>query len=291
MRRTSLQVDSDPTLSVTLQTGPNRLDFLVRGERFATYRYGETLSPGFTALFAPGGRAISAPGAALWLAHGNVQGVAFPTDYSPDAPQAEADSQVGQIVSTEIVARRGRLSVGFRQSCDWIAPGGKLLLTDTRTFRAAPGPGEGRILDITLRLAAPEDSPATLGRTPDSLLILRVASALCPAGGGQLRNSLGDYGPAAMQGRSAAWCAGVGVVQGTTVGFALLDHPDNPWHPSPWRVQDDGTLSPSPFIWRSVELPAGGTLLLRYRLYIYSGYVDSGWADARLAEFAHSPNL
>jgi hypothetical protein len=278
-------------LSVTLQTGPNRLDFLVRGERFATYRYGETRSPGFTALFAPGERAISSPGEALWLAHGNVQGVAFRASSASDAPQEGTDSQVGQIISTEMLARRGRLSVGFRQTCDWITPGGQCLLTDTRTVRAGPGPGEGRILDMALRLTAPDDSPVTLGRTPEALLILRVASALCPAGGGQLRNSVGDYGPAAMQGRSAAWCAGVGVVQGATVGFALLDHPDNPWHPSPWHVQEDGTLSPSPFAWRAVELPAGGALLLRYRLHVYSGYVDAGWADARLAEFAHSPNL
>ncbi len=274
-----------PEVSVTLQTGPNRLDFYVRGERFATYRYAPTELPGFTALYATGGRAITPEGRALWLAHGSINGIAFGALSEKSAKDAKPAS-AGRIVSTEMLARRGPLSVGFRQTCAWIAPDDRCLLTDERTIRVTAGPAEGGILDLSLRLIATEESPVTLGRTESALLLLRAAPALCPAGGGQLRNSAGDYGPAAMRGRGAAWCAGVGVVQGATVGFALLDHPDNPWHPSPWLAQDDGTLSPSPFSWRSLELPPGGALRLRYRLLVYSGYVEAGWADARLAEFA-----
>jgi hypothetical protein len=275
-------------LSATLLTGPNRLDFNVQGERLAAYGYEEGRLPGFRALYAPGKRAISPEGQALWLAHGNVNGVAF----REDARRGSGLLPAGRIVSTEMLARRGRFSAGFRQTCAWLAPEGQTLLTDTRTVRVAPGPGDARTLDLSLRLAAPEDAPVTLGRTATgALLCLRIVSALMPSGGGQLRNSAGDYGPAAMQGRSAAWCAGVGVVQGLTVGFALLDHPHNPWYPSPWSVQDEDTLSPSPFAWRAVEIPPGGALRLRYRLLVHSGYVDAGWADARLAEFAAAPDL
>ncbi|HZP85051.1 MAG TPA: DUF6807 family protein [Chthonomonadaceae bacterium] len=278
-------------MSVTLQTRPGRLDFFVRGEQFATYRYDEAGAPGFSALLAAGGRAITPPeeetdGPALCLAHGSVNGVAFPA--APVSTEAAQNVPTGRIVTTEMVARRGAYSVGFRQTCAWIGPEGMPMLTDVRTARIAPGPGDGRILDLALQLRAPEDRPVTLGRTETALLLLRLATPLCPSGGGQLRNSVGDYGPAQMHGRSAAWCAGVGVVRGETIGFALLDHPDNPWHPSPWLVLENGTLSPSPFAWRTQELPPGGALSLRYRLHVYSGYVEAGWADARLAEFTHA---
>lgn len=276
-------------MAVALQTGPGRLDLLVRGERFTTYLYGEDrLVPGFTVLNASGNRAVTQPdrpdGVSLWLAHGNIDGVAFCTE--PTAPNGES-GETGRIVTTEMTARRGSQTVGFRQTCAWRAADGRSLLTDTRMVRAFPGSGESRILDLNYLFSPPEGKSVTFGRTDESLLMVRAASALRPAGGGQIRNSTGDYGAESLHGRAAAWCACVGVVQAETVGFTLLDHPANPWHPPPWIARDDGTLSPSPFAWRTLELTPGKTLFLRYRLIVHRGYVDQGWADARLAEYAH----
>jgi hypothetical protein len=269
------------TRLVALQTVEERIDLLVRGERFATYRHANNDLLGFSALYAPGERRVTHPaetGPALWLAHGNVNGVAFGVPTS--------DGPSGKIVLREIVARRGSQTVGFQRECDWRGPDDALLLTEVSTVRALPGPGMGGILDLDIRLRAPDDRHITFGRTEHSLLMLRVASALCAEGIGQMRNSRGDYGPDAIHGREAAWCACVGVVQGATVGIAFLAHPSNPYSPSPWNCRRDGTLSPSPFAWREEQLPPGRTLRLRYRLHVYQGYVETGWADARLAEFA-----
>jgi hypothetical protein len=276
-------------MNVALQTGQEHLDLFVRGQRFTSYRHRGLRVPGFCALNAPDGRAVTRAAGpedvTLWLAHGSVNGVEFRPDTDSGADAAEA----GRIVSTELTARRGSFSVGFQQRCAWIAPDGRCLLTDTRTARVLPGPGDGRILDITVHLHAPEEMPVTLGRTEAALLTVRAAAPLFPAGGGQLRSSAGDYGVEAVHGRSAAWCACVGVVRGETVGFAFLDHPANPWHPPPWVAREDGTLSPSPFAWRSLELPPRGALALRYRLLVHRGYVDQGWASERLAQFAKAP--
>ena len=78
----------------------------------------------------------------------------------------------------------------------------------------------------------------------------------------------------------------MGVVQGVTVGIAFLEHPTNPSYPSPWICRPDGTLSPTPYAWREDYLPPDRTLHLRYRIHVYQGYVETGWADARLAEYA-----
>jgi hypothetical protein len=69
------------------------------------------------------------------------------------------------------------------------------------------------------------------------------------------------------------------------VGFALLEHPDNPWYPSPWLCREDGLLSPSPFAWRKLDLEPGAVLTLQYRLIVHSGYVEAGWVRERQADW------
>jgi hypothetical protein len=277
-------------VSVQLQTDSNRLDFLVRNERFTSYLPTATV-PGFTALLAPGGRtvtrALGEHGLSLLVAHGNVNGVAFGNNGLPlSVEEEESDTRaaVGRIVSEQMTARRGSQAAGFRQVCAWLSPSDTVLLHETRLARLFPGPGESRILDLTLYFHAPEDTVVTLGRTQRPFLALGVAAPLW-TGGGQARNSRDDYGLEALHGQPADWCACVGVVQGETVGFALLDHPENPGHPPAWIATADGLLSPSPFLRQAFEIAPHQTLPWRYRILVHRGYVDKGWADARLSDF------
>ncbi|HLK60173.1 MAG TPA: DUF6807 family protein [Chthonomonadaceae bacterium] len=268
---------------VAVHIWQDQLNFLFGRDRFTSYR--AAAASGFTALNAPGRRAVTQEawpgGVSLRLAHGNVNGIAFDGTSEDAAGPIHAPS----IHTDHLVVRRGSQTAGFEAMCHWIGPDGEVLLEERRTASIRPGSGESRILDLSFRLAAPFEQAVTFGRTEEAFLMVRAASALFPAGGGQARNSVGDYGAEAIHGRSAAWVACVGVVQAETVGFAFLDHPDNPWHPPPWVAREDGTLSPSPFAWRVEELAAGRAVLLRYRLIVHRGYVDQGWADARLAEY------
>jgi hypothetical protein len=286
------------TRPVTLLTAKNRVEFFARGERFATYRYEEGLTPGFIALYAPAERLITRTaenGLALWLGHDNVNGLTFGTEGSEptgslDRVENSANSANGAIVSLEMLTRRSAYSVGFQHKCDWLAPDGKRILTDMRTVRVTPGPSGGAVLDIQIVLQAPVDTPVVFGHSESAFLSVRAASALTSVdalamGAGQLRNSLGAYGTENVHSRMAKWCACVGVVRSETVGFAFLEHPGNLFSPSPWVARPDGVLSPSPFAWRSYRLEAGERLTLRYRLLVHVGYVNQGWADARLADF------
>jgi Methane oxygenase PmoA len=264
-----------------LTTAPGRIDFYVWDERFASYEI-EGSVPGFTTLFASGMRPVTQPGTAsgrgVWLAHGNVNGMAFGTDGNSDRP-------AGRIVTNDLTARRGSQSTGFLHECIWTAPDGECVLDDVRTIRVARGPSQGVLLDIGIRFTAQAANGVTFGQSADSLLIACIATPLLASGGGQQRNSNDEFGPAAMHGRQARWCACNGVVRGETVGFAFLDHPGNPWHPSPWLCREDGVMSPSPFPWRQHKLEHGRSLALRYRIVVHFGYVEAGWIQERMADW------
>jgi hypothetical protein len=270
-------------MGLRLQTADNRIDFIVREERFTSYLYGRKV-PGFSCLYSQGLRAVTQTdpesGVSLWVAHGNVNGIAFGSVNGEGS-----EKPAGRIATRELTARKGSQSLGFRQHCDWIGPDGVLHMTDTRLVRVLPGPSEGAILELTLTLTAPEQRPVLLGQTEDALLLLRLAAPLLPANGGHVRHSAGEEGLEDLHGRSAAWCACMGVAQGETVGIAFLEYPRNPWFPSPWLARADGLISPSPFLWRSVEIEPGRSLSLRYRLMVHSGYVEAGWAQERLQEW------
>ncbi len=275
-------------MSPHLTTAPGQIHFRIGDARVASYRT-EGGAPGFSALFAAGLRAVtdtgSAAGQGVWIAHGNVNSAAFGAASPGFSDGGRSDG--GRIETRELVVRRGSQSVGFRHTCDWVAAGERVL-TETRTVRLTSGPSAGALLDIDLVLTPSGESSVTLGRSAFGLLCARIAAPLLPDAGGQVRNSNDEFGPDAINGRQAAWCACNGVVDGETVGVAILDHPTNPWHPSPWVCTEGGLLSPSPFPWRTHELTLQAPLRLRYRLVVHSGYVEAGWVHQRLRDWSQT---
>lgn len=54
-----------------------------------------------------------------------------------------------------------------------------------------------------------------------------------------------------------------------------MQHPSNPWYPSPWFTRDYGFMSPTPMYWpengNDTFLKNGSLLKLRYRVIVHSG--------------------
>ena len=71
-----------------------------------------------------------------------------------------------------------------------------------------------------------------------------------------------------------------------TAGIAFLDHPSNPEHPNPWRVDDGFGIVPSRCIAGEWHLPAGSRSVNRYRLLIYTGAIDTSAVEAEWTHFA-----
>ena len=57
--------------------------------------------------------------------------------------------------------------------------------------------------------------------------------------------------------------------------WQLLQHPSNPWYPSPWFTRDYGFMSPTPMYWpendKETLMKKGTVLNLRYRVLVHAG--------------------
>ena len=153
-------------------------------------------------------------------------------------------------------------------------------MRDRRQFTISIAGPRLHILDADITWTAIVDT--TVLKTNHSLFALRAAHDITPWGGGTLVNSNGQEGEKATFGQGAAWCAYFGKRQGNpgvVEGIALLDHPSNPWTPSPWFTRDYGFISPTPmnFLDKSWELAAGQSVSLKYRVLLFAG-------DAKEAE-------
>ena len=261
-----------------LETRRESIELFVREERAARYLHDAPV-PGLMSLFAAERRAVTHPffedGVSVWIGHSDLEGCVF----------GEKDSdRAGLCRSEGVIARRGSQSVGLQHTCGCFTPDGRRLLTEVRTLRVQSGPAAGTILDLRLELRAPEQHAMTLVRSERGLLRMRLASAFVSSSG-TVRSSEGDYG-AEVNRRSAAWCGCVGVVLAETVGLVILDHPTNPSHPPVWNIDPSGTLEINPHAWQDTVIAAGQSVEFRYRLLTHSGYVEQGWADLRMREFA-----
>ena len=182
----------------------------------------------------------------------------------------------GQILSTG--PRLGQVtaqSAEILDSCQWKKPGGPVVCKDQRKITVTVAGPRLRFIDWELKWTAVEE--ITVTRTNHSLFSIRAAGDVSPLGGGTLINSEGQSGEKATFGKPAAWCGYHGRrqnVPGNVVeGIAIFDHPKNPWAPTPWFTRDYGFISPTPFnfITKPWQLPAGESVLLRYRVVLHAG--------------------
>jgi hypothetical protein len=159
--------------------------------------------------------------------------------------------------------------------CEWSKPGGPVVCRDERTITVALVDPRTRLIDWEIRWTAVED--LVVQKTNHSLFAIRAAADVTPLEGGELVDSEGRSGEKATFGKPAAWCGFFGKRAGgageVVEGIALFDHPKNPWSPCPWFTRDYGFLSPTPmnFLETDWRLPAGESVVMRYRVVLHAG--------------------
>jgi hypothetical protein len=137
----------------------------------------------------------------------------------------------------------------------------------------------------------PVQEAVTFGQTSFGFLAARVAQPMTVFdGGGEIRNARGGRNEQGCHLKRAEWIDQSGpIAGGQWNGVAILDHPDNPRHPSGWHCRNDGWAGAAFNMEEPLVLAAGQKLALRYRLVLHQGNAESGEVARRFAEFGAKP--
>lgn len=272
----------------------------VDGRVFGVYnfgsRYASLYKPFFYPLMGPNQKPITQngefPGSlrghywwrSLFIGHQRVNGVSF---------WEEREGAFGRIVHLGFDELFQDDEGRFVERLAWREPAGNDLLQEVRTVRVPKSVPQRRLLDITVKLTAVHEE-VRFAATPYSLLACLVINPmrliaikqhyvrrfgslldLSPVNeGGRITNSEGKQNDD-CRGARAKWCDSSGPLgDGTWGGVAILDHPSNLRHPTPWN---DWPMNASFTLHEPFTLKKGQELSLGYRVVVHSG-------DARKAD-------
>ena len=217
----------------------------------------------------------------VWFGLGLVNG----HDFWREIPARKT----GSIVHDAILETRDGAEGLIRARSRWEAADGKIICTDVTSIRIRRTDA-GTLLDFDIVLKA-SHGPVTIGDTEEGAMAVRVNEQIrvthghkpdLKAGTGHIINSAGDRDTPTW-GKRAAWCDYYGPLRdGPVIGVAIFDHPKNHAHPTWWHVRDYGLFAANPFGRHDFEkltdekagevrIPAGGELVLRYRILFHRG--------------------
>lgn len=103
-------------------------------------------------------------------------------------------------------------------------------------------------------------------------------------------NSAGDKDQAG-EGKPASWVDLAMKVEGMDelAHIAILDHPDNPGHPTLWRIDDQFGIGPALARRGDINIPKGQSATYRYRLVVYQGDHDRALLEKAEESFRKAP--
>lgn len=190
----------------------------------------------------------------------------------------------GRIISVNAqILKQGGDTVVITDECIWSRPGAISPVKDTRTYTiTAPSETVTRI-DVAIKMEMLMD--VTIRKTNHSLFSARMAADLAVTNGGTMINAEGVKGEKETFGKGSPWIDFYGKRGNAIEGLAILQHPSNPWYPSPWFTRDYGFISPTPMYWpendKETFMKEGTVLTLRYRVLVHAGdHIQAGIAKA-----------
>lgn len=253
----------------------DQASFQYLGRELTRYHFGPGLMrPFWYPLVGPEGRSLTRMGHprdpqshrhhySLWIAHHDVGGVDF-----------WSDSGQGRIVHQAVLRYEdGQREASMVSQNAWQTRQGKTLLIERRRTAVRPLAAGFWQMVVDVELQAPLGSPVTLGQTPFGLIAVRMRKTIgVHDGGGRILNSQGQRNEAQVFRQPARWVDYSGpVTADKTGGITLMDHPQNPGHPTPFHVRDDGWMGASLTLGGPIRLEPGQPLLLRYGLWVHEG--------------------
>jgi len=290
--------------------GDRKIDVMVGGEHFTSYRYEDTLTkPVLYPVRSPSGIEVnrSYPLAKVEGEsndHPHHVGVFFTYDRVNDDGfwnNATSPPQVKHIKVTKMKsgAGKGKLSTAMH----WVSTSGQTLLEENRDMVFTAGEDE-YVIDLSINLTA-LDTKVVFEDTKEGMFAIRVADWLREdEGTGKYLNSNGDESPVNenIWGKRAQWVRLQGEKNGKTIGTAIFNHPASVNYPTYWHARPYGLFSANPLGQYDFEkkrnpetakplnftLEAGGTAHFRFLMLIYEGERTKEQLEERFKVFAKS---
>ena len=156
----------------------------------------------------------------MWMTFGKVNNL----DFWASDPINGDKKHFGKIKVVSVEASQGTLAGSIRSDKEWLDHEGKLVLNERCTI-VVYNLGDQRIMDADFVLTAPDNAPVVFGDTKEGMFGLRVPSLLDTKAkkGGKIVNAEGIADDAAW-GKSSSWVDYSGLIDGKTVGVAILNH-------------------------------------------------------------------
>jgi hypothetical protein len=180
----------------------------------------------------------------------------------------------GRIISVNAqILIQGGDTVIITDECIWSRPGAVSPVKDTRTITITSPSATLSQIDFEINMEMLID--VTIKKTNHSLFSARMAADLSVLNGGTMINAEGLKSEKNTFGQKSPWIDFYGK-RGTAIeGLAIMQHPSNPWYPSPWFTRDYGFMSPTPMYWpvdgTETSFKKGQVLSFHYRVLVHAG--------------------
>lgn len=282
--------------AVTLKHSGNQVEVVIGGRPFATYYFDPAVAkPYLFPLRSAQGTVVTRsfpmvptiPGEphdephqrAMFFAHGDIDGFDFWGEAEFALWSRHSKGRFGRTVFRMLNEMHGGNRSGvLKATFDLVVQDGRVLGEETQayTFR---GDDSTRVVDCEFTIRATRGA-IRLGDTKEGTFAIRLVKAV-DSPPGHMVNASGAEGEKAIWGKQAAWVDYYGNVGEESLGVAVFDYPNNFRHPTYWHARAYGLLAANPFGIRefthdrrrdgSDTIPSGGSLTLRYRVFIHHG--------------------
>jgi hypothetical protein len=174
-------------------------------------------------------------------------------------------------------------SVSWKVITDWRGPDASPVLTETQAWRFTQEK-DIALLDVTWTLQAATN--LRFGKYPYGGLFLRMPWR--PETTGDVLNSEGASTHQTAEAMRARWVALSMPLPDRPSGpvtIAFFDHPKNPEHPNPWRVDGNLGITPSRCIAKEWTLAKKQKSTNHYRLFLALGTIQADAINAQWERF------
>jgi hypothetical protein len=255
-----------------VKTG-SKIDVTINGKYFTSYIFSEDEKyPFFYPVNGPvSGGSVTSMRNAEYPHHSSLF---FGCDLVNGGNFWQEGLQRGRIISVNArILKEGGDTAIITDECIWSRPGALSPVKDIRKFTITAPSASMTQIDVEITMEMLID--VVIKKTNHSLFSARMAADLSVKNGGTMINAEGAKSEKDTFGKNSPWIDYYGKRGDAIEGLVIMQHPSNPWYPSPWFTRDYGFMSPTPMYWpqngNDTPMKKGTTLVLRYRVLVHSG--------------------